>query len=144
MGCVSQRRVTGFAAPFIRLGVQRKAMAETKKYSGGCHCGAVRFEVETDLTPVFDCNCSYCQKRGMLWTHVGLRQFQLLKGEDQLAEYRFNKRVIRHFFCRNCGISAFASGQDESGEAGFGINVRCLDDLDVAALKLTPFDGRSM
>jgi hypothetical protein len=27
-------------------------MPETRTYSGGCHCGAVRFEVETDLSSV--------------------------------------------------------------------------------------------
>ncbi len=118
-------------------------MTELKKYTGGCHCGAVRFEVEADLTPVIDCNCSYCEKRGILWSHVGLPQFKLLQGEDQLSEYQFNKKVIRHLFCRHCGVSAFASGQDEHGVEGFGVNVRCLDNIDIAALEIAPFDGRS-
>ena len=42
-------------------------MPETEKtYTGGCHCGRVRYEVTTDLATVMECNCSHCSKRGML------------------------------------------------------------------------------
>jgi len=45
-------------------------MAEKKTYTGGCHCGEVRFEVTADLSSVVSCNCSICQKRGALWVFV--------------------------------------------------------------------------
>ena len=32
-------------------------------WQGGCHCGAVRFEVTTDINELTDCNCSVCTKR---------------------------------------------------------------------------------
>jgi hypothetical protein len=113
------------------------------KHGGGCHCGRVRYEVETDLGMVLDCNCSFCRKRGGLWAYVGGDQFTLLSGQDDLTDYQFNKKIIHHYFCRHCGVGSFSSGQDESGEQGYGINVRCLDDVDVAALTLTPYDGKS-
>jgi hypothetical protein len=118
-------------------------MAEMQICRGGCHCGRVRYEVETDLSMVLDCNCSFCQKRGALWTYVGGGQFKLLSGKDDLADYQFNRKVIHHFFCRHCGVGSFSEGQSEDGSKGYGINVRCLDDVDVGKLALTPYDGKN-
>ena len=112
-------------------------------YTGGCHCGRVRFEVETGLDMVLACNCSFCQKRGVLWAYVDAGRFNLLSGQDDLTDYQFNKKVIHHRFCRTCGFGAFSEGQSEDGSKGYGVNVRCLDGVDVAALALTPYDGKS-
>lgn len=118
-------------------------MAETHTHAGGCHCGRVRYRIETDLVMVLDCNCSFCQKRGALWTYVGGDQFTLLSGEDVLTDYQFNRKVIHHLFCRACGVGSFSEGQSEDGSKGYGINVRCLDDVDLKALTLTPYDGKN-
>jgi hypothetical protein len=119
-------------------------MPETKKYGGSCHCGRVRYEVETDLGMVLSCNCSLCTKRAALWAYVGPDQFNLLSGKDELADYQFNKKVIHHLFCRYCGVGSFSTGKGEDGSEGIGINVRCLDGVDVDALTLTPFDGKKL
>jgi hypothetical protein len=119
-------------------------MPEMRTYTGGCHCGRVRFEIDTDLASVIDCNCSLCQKRGVLWTYVGSARFRLLSGEDALADYQFNRKLIHHLFCRSCGVGAFSKGESEDGSIGYGINVRCLDDVDVGALTLTPYDGKTL
>ncbi len=119
-------------------------MSEARTYTGGCHCGKVRYEVETSLTPVLDCNCSICQKRGALWTYVDPPAFKLLTGEGELTDYQFNKHNIHHLFCATCGVASFARGSSTEGGEGIAINVRCLDDIDLASLTLTPFDGRSL
>ncbi len=118
-------------------------MAETHTHAGGCHCGRVRYRIETDLAMVLDCNCTFCQKRGALWTYVGADQFTLLSGEGDLTDYQFNRKVIHHLFCRACGVGSFSEGQSEDGSKGYGINVRCLDDVDLKALTLTPYDGKT-
>ena len=118
-------------------------MADVKVHTGGCHCGKVRYEVTTDLAQVLACNCSICQKRGALWAYVGPGQFTLLSGADELSDYRFNKRIIHHLFCRTCGVSSFARGQGADGSEGIGINVRCLDGIDPASLQTIFYDGRS-
>ena len=118
-------------------------MADPKTHRGGCHCGKVRYEVTTDLAQVLTCNCSICQKRGALWTYVGPQQFELLSGADELEDYQFNKHIIHHLFCRTCGVSSFARGKGADGSEGIGINVRCLDDIDLTTLKTTFYDGRS-
>ncbi|MHB8321358.1 MAG: GFA family protein [Acidithiobacillus sp.] len=37
---------------------------EMPRYIGSCHCGAVRFEIETVIDRVTECNCSICHKKG--------------------------------------------------------------------------------
>lgn len=120
-------------------------MADLQKHRGGCHCGKVRYEMETDLAQVIACNCSICSKHGLLVSFVPAEKFVLLSGEDELKEYLFNKKHIRHQFCRSCGVEPFARGEMPGTKKPMvAINVRCLDNVDLAALKLTPFDGKSM
>ena len=71
-------------------------MPDTKTYTGGCHCGMVRFECTTDLAMVTACNCSICTKKGLHFTFLAPKSFQLRAGEDNLREYLFNKHAIRH------------------------------------------------
>lgn len=119
-------------------------MPEPRVHTGGCHCGRVRYEVTTDLSQVVACNCSICTKRGLLLTFVGPRQFTLHAGRDELADYQFHRGVIHHRFCPVCGVESFAEGKTPDGKDMIAINVRCLDDVDVDALLLTPFDGKSL
>ena len=118
-------------------------MAEMKKHSGGCHCGRVRYEVETDLASVISCNCSICSKKGLILTFVPKERFSLVSGEGDLADYRFNKHVIHHLSCATCGVESFARGTAPDGAEMVAINVGCLDDLDLSALTPTQFDGRT-
>jgi hypothetical protein len=104
----------------------------------------VRFEATSDLAMVGQCNCSICTKRGALWAFVPAPQFKLLQGKDALADYQFAKKKIHHLFCESCGIGSFSHGLSPKGEETYAVNVRCLDDVDVAGLKLTPFDGKSL
>jgi hypothetical protein len=119
-------------------------MAETKACEGGCHCGKVRYRVETDLARVVSCNCSRCAKLGALFTFVKPTQFALLSGEEALTDYQFNRKAIHHLFCSACGVESFARGTTRDGEHLVAVNVRCLDGADLDALKPTPVDGRSL
>ena len=116
-------------------------MAET--YAGGCHCGAVRFTCTADLSTVIECNCSHCSKKGLLLVFTPREQFQLTSGEDKLTEYRFNKRVIAHQFCKVCGVQPFAFAKDPKGVDTAAINVRCVDGVDLTTLNRVPYDGAS-
>ena len=118
-------------------------MPEATRRSGGCHCGAVRYEVTTELGTVISCNCSICTKKGLLWSFVPRDKFSVLQGQEELVEYLFNKHAIHHQHCRNCGTEAFAWGIGPGGAEMAAINVRCLDNIEVDRLTLTRFDGRS-
>src|SRR5437870_1648804 len=69
-------------------------MPDAKTYTGGCHCGMVRFECTTDLAMVTACNCSICTKKGLHFTFLDPARFRLDAGEDSLKEYLFNKHAI--------------------------------------------------
>ncbi|HPW12823.1 GFA family protein [Thermomonas sp.] len=110
-------------------------------HRGGCHCGRVRFEVDAPANPdVLDCNCSICRMTGFLHVIVPASRFRLLSGADDLAEYTFNTGAAKHRFCRHCGIKGFYVPR--SHPDGFSVNARCLDDIDLAALNIIPFDDR--
>ena len=114
------------------------------KYSGSCHCGAVAFEVEGAIDSVLACNCSMCQRKGSLLWFVPRDKFRLATPEDDAATYTFNKHVIRHRFCRTCGIHPYGEGKDPKGNAIAAVNARCLHNLDLDTLEVTHFNGRDL
>lgn len=118
-------------------------MSDAKKYTGGCHCGAVRYEVMTDLSTVISCNCSLCARVGWLLAFVPAERFALLSGEEALTDYQFNKKVIHHLFCKYCGVRSFSRGTGGDGNVSVAVNVRCLDGVDAAIIPSTMFDGKS-
>src|SRR5262245_25277473 len=111
-------------------------------HSGGCHCGRIAFEVDGDLAQVMECNCSICTKRGYLLWFVPREHLRLSTPEGDLATYTFNTGRIRHHFCPRCGCAPFGVGSDNTGAAKAAVNVRCLDGVDLSALRVMPFDGR--
>ncbi|MFN7132875.1 MAG: GFA family protein [Myxococcales bacterium] len=118
-------------------------MGETKTYKGSCHCGRVQYEVAMELGPVVTCNCSICSRTGSMLAFVPAAQFTLLSGEDALTDYQFGKKSIHHLFCATCGIRSFARGRDPGGNEMAAVNVRCLEGVDLDALQVHKYDGRS-
>jgi len=110
-------------------------------YQGGCHCGRVRFRVTADLASTTYCNCSICSKKGFLHLIVPPEQFELLSGGDELAVYRFNTGTAQHLFCRSCGIHSFYIPRSDPDK--IDVNVRCLEGVDVAAIRPKSFDGKN-
>jgi len=117
----------------------------TRTYRGSCHCGAVRFEADLDLTqPTYRCNCSIC-RRTRFWPAVAREDgFRLLSGQEVLTQYLFNKRRNEHWFCRVCGVRAFGVGNDTPIGRMIGINLGCLEGVteeELARLPITFVDG---
>ena len=112
-------------------------------YSGGCQCGAVRYEVSADIGEVISCNCSRCGRLGLLLAFAPVRDFKLLACDGATTEFRFHKNVIEHLFCSTCGVQSFARGKrPNDGADVVAINVRCLEGVDPDSLKIKKVDGR--
>jgi hypothetical protein len=108
-------------------------------YQGGCHCGAVRFEVDAPAqVDVEDCNCSICSRSGHLHLILPRSQFRLLQGEENLSTYTFNSHIAQHRFCKTCGIKPFYIPR--SNPDGVDVNLRCLDQRP-AEVTVVAFDG---
>lgn len=109
-----------------------------RTHRGGCHCGAVTFEVDAPArVTVSECDCSICRMSGYLHLIVPQARFRLLRGADALTEYRFNTGTARHLFCRRCGVKSFYVPR--SNPDGYSINVRCLDQTTLEHLEIERF-----
>ncbi len=116
----------------------------TKVHTGGCHCGAVRFEAELDLDAgATRCNCTICTRVAATSVIVKPDALRVLSGAEGLAEYRGGSSPNARFFCRRCGIQVFGRGfVEEIGGAYASVNVNCLDDVELAELSVGYWDGR--
>ncbi|XP_061178251.1 centromere protein V-like isoform X2 [Saccostrea echinata] len=111
-------------------------------HTGGCHCGAVRFQVLAPIhLHVYNCNCSICYKKQNKHFIVPKSKFTLLKGEDNLTTYTFNTRQAKHTFCKTCGVQSFYTPR--SNPDGYGVAPHCLDPGTVEHVTEEDFDGQN-
>ncbi len=110
-------------------------------YRGGCHCGRVRFEVDSEIESVSECNCSVCSKKAYLHWMVPPERFRLLTSRDDLATYTFNTGAAKHYFCRTCGVASFYIPRSDPDK--IDVNLRCVEGIDLSSLKISNFDGQN-
>lgn len=109
-------------------------------HSGGCHCGAVSFEVTPPRNIVASrCNCSICHMTGFIHLIVEQSDFKLIKGDSALTRYEFNTKTAKHIFCKTCGIKSFYIPR--SHPHGYSININCLDKRNIDSISITDFNG---
>ncbi len=113
-------------------------------YTGSCHCGNIAFEVEGTIDSGLACNCSICSRRASLLWFVPRASLRLKTPEAAAGTYLFNKHVIKHRFCATCGIHAFGEGTDPKGNAVAAVNLRCIENIDLAAIPVRQFDGKAL
>lgn len=114
----------------------------TARLKGGCHCGAVHYEVNTAVPlDTVECNCSICSKSGYLHLLGEAEQFLLLQGHDDLLTYTYDTHEAKHYFYKHCGVKSFYVPR--SNPQGFSINVHCLDDYTEMDMTRRTFDGQN-
>ena len=90
--------------------------------TGGCLCGAVRYEVRGPLRPVVDCHCTMCRRTsGHFAAFTATRPDALVLIESEELRWYRSSKSARRGFCGICGSSLFwepASGDGVSIAAG--------------------------
>jgi hypothetical protein len=113
-------------------------------YTGSCHCGAIAFDVEGEIDGALSCNCSICSRKGSLLWFVPRASLHPKSPELAASTYTFNKHVIKHRFCPQCGIHPYGEGVDPKGNSIAAINLRCIEALDLGNVPVHHFDGKSL
>ncbi|MDX8355623.1 GFA family protein [Cognatiyoonia sp. IB215182] len=112
-----------------------------KTYHGSCHCGAIAFETDIDLSEGTNrCNCTFCRKTRN-WTAAATPDaFRITRGHKWLRRYDASGQSINaHCFCGKCGVRLFSEGDiPELGGAYVAVAIATLDDVDDEALSEAP------
>jgi len=125
-----------------------------KTYKGSCHCGAVQFECDLDLSEgTTRCNCTFCSKARFWMAFAKGDAFRLLQGADVLTDYQHTPPLqsapfLHLFFCSRCGVRSFTKGGalPEFGGEFHAVNIACLNDVTDEELAQAPIryaDGRN-
>ena len=97
--------------------------------TGGCLCGAVRFEVTEPLVSSGYCHCTRCQRRTGTAASPGARiapgSLRVLAGEEHIRAYEPDDGFAK-VFCSACGSSLWSRSQE---------------DPDIVSIRLGAFDG---
>jgi hypothetical protein len=115
----------------------------TKTLRGSCHCGALRFEVDADVSRGGSrCNCSVCTKLAAFNGIVKPEAFRALCDEAALGQYRFGS-VSTRFFCKHCGTHCYGRGTlPEVGGEFVSFSYNTIDELELSELPVIYWDGR--
>ncbi|KAJ7682079.1 Mss4-like protein [Mycena polygramma] len=111
-------------------------------YHGNCHCGAIGYKLVNPekISKVRACNCSICSRDACLWVYPDTTTVTF-RGLESAVGYAFATGKVYHRFCKTCGVSVFGGVQHGKTIA---LNVRTVNGLDLAALEIEPFDGKSI
>lgn len=87
--------------------------------TGGCLCGAVRFEVGPPSLFCAHCHCDWCRKAHgaafVTWLGAAEARFRVLSGQDALRWFRSSEASERGF-CGTCGTTLFFRSSAAPGE----------------------------
>lgn len=119
-----------------------------KTYHGSCHCGAIRYEVDLDLSQgAGRCNCTYCLKTRAWSAFLKPDALRITAGEDSAIQYHQHAEAPRKFHCATCGVHVYGRGDaDYMGGPFASISVATLDDAtpeELAAMPIRYSDGRN-
>ena len=119
--------------------------AQMIRYTGSCHCGAVKFTFSApEIEQAMRCDCSICARKGMSMsiTTIAPEDIEISTEEDVLSTYQFGSMTARHHFCSQCGIHTFVETRLNPGH--YRINLGCVDGINAPRLPEIIYDGQAL
>jgi hypothetical protein len=122
-----------------------------KRFSGGCECGAIRYECSAENIVMFNCHCRACQQiSGGPYVPVVLLPADSFKLTRGTLRHHFTPGAMmgkhKRGFCGDCG-SRITGGQAEQPTSWIGVTASSLDDpswflpqYDIFASRAQPWD----
>jgi hypothetical protein len=95
--------------------------------SGGCLCGAVRYQVDAEADDVADyCHCGQCRRASgapvTAWLQVAPQRFAVTAGA---AKAFASSAAATRWFCPDCGGQVYMTDRDEKS---VGVTLGTLDE----------------
>lgn len=81
-------------------------MQDQPPHSGGCLCGAVRYELSGEPRDVINCHCTQCRRfHGHVAAYTAVARDDLVLVEDGGLQWYRSSEGARRGFCARCGSS---------------------------------------
>ena len=112
--------------PSDGLNVDAWKTSAPRRASGGCLCGAVRFEIVGPMRDPHACHCRTCRRLSghyVAATRAFWRSFRLV--EERGLKWVSSSESVRRGFCGDCGAPLF---WDDGGGEAVSIHMGALDD----------------
>ncbi|MFO1419199.1 MAG: hypothetical protein U1E83_11090 [Methylotetracoccus sp.] len=107
--------------------------------AGGCHCGAIRYQLlwqpEPDFMPARACSCTFCVKHAAAWTSCPSGELCVTVPKwSSISRYSFATKTAEFLVCVRCGVVPLVTSTiDEVVYAV--VNVNTMDGIDKDLLR---------
>jgi hypothetical protein len=104
-----------------------------------CHCGAVRFSVQTAPAELNSCQCSICRRHGGLWAYYSSREVTFAADNGPTDVYIWGDRDLTLHRCRTCGCVTHWLATDPTYDR-MGVNGRMMaaEVVAAASVRISP------
>ena len=109
----------------------------TLPLKGKCHCGSIKFSINTKIRDLRRCNCSMCSRKGFVMGTALIDELTITSGEKNLTSYKWNTKIAEHFFCKICGINTHHKRRSDPNQ--YGYNISCIEGFEMSWIEDTPF-----
>jgi hypothetical protein len=117
--------------------------------TGSCHCGNITFRLDWTPEPTEilarACTCSFCSKRGGLWTSCPAGALKIsVRDRTLLSRYLFGTRTAEFLVCAKCGVVPVVTSLIKDHLYAV-VSVNAFDHVDAAMIRRSAasFDGES-
>ena len=106
---------------------------------GSCHCGNIAFTLdwspEPTEIPARACTCSFCTKRGGVWTSCPTGALTVrVRDAEQVTRYSFGTKTADFHVCAQCGVVPVVTSRIQ-GHLYAVVSVNAFDNVDAALLR---------